>query len=83
MDHPEEPKYQRCSQSSRLTPFHEAPVQVLSVDARRAKKESTARMLFQDIKASRYDTAIRGQPISFVSGGKAKATQFQIHVRCE
>jgi hypothetical protein len=33
MEIQEEPKYQRRSQSTRLTPFHEALVQALSVDA--------------------------------------------------
>jgi hypothetical protein len=56
MEIQEEPKYQRRSQSTRLTPFHEALVQALSVDARRAKKERrTAWMLFQEIKANGYD----------------------------
>ena len=39
MDVQEEPKYQRRSQPTRLTPFHEVLVQALSVDARRPKKE--------------------------------------------
>jgi hypothetical protein len=52
----EEPKYLRRSLSTRLTPFHEALVQALSVDARRPKKERrTAWMLFQEIKAGGYD----------------------------
>ena len=56
MEVQEEPKYQRRSQPTRLTPFHEALVQALSVDARRPKKERrTAWMLFQEIKASGYD----------------------------
>jgi transposase len=56
MDVQEEPKYQRRSQLTRLTPFHEALVQALTVDARRPKKERrTAWMLFQEIKASGYD----------------------------
>ncbi|OAN25113.1 hypothetical protein EC839_1317 [Pseudomonas sp. JUb52] len=56
MDVQEEPKYQRRSQSTRLTPFHGALVQALTVDARRPKKERrTAWMLFQEIKASGYD----------------------------
>ena len=56
MDVQEEPKYQRRSQPTRLTPFHEVLVQALSVDARRPKKERrTAWMLFQEIKAGGYD----------------------------
>ncbi|MFM0305976.1 hypothetical protein PQQ99_38380, partial [Paraburkholderia sediminicola] len=52
----EEPKYQRRSQPTRLTPFHEVLVQALRVDARRPKKERrTAWMLFQEIKAGGYD----------------------------
>jgi len=39
MEVQEEPKNQRRSQSTRLTPFREMLVQALSVDARRPKKE--------------------------------------------
>jgi len=39
MDVQEEPKYQRRSQPTRLTPFHEVLMQALSVDSRRPKKE--------------------------------------------
>jgi transposase len=56
VDVQEEPKYQRRSQPTRLTPFHEVLVQALSVDARRPKKERrTAWMLFQEIKSGGYD----------------------------
>jgi len=56
MEVQEEPKYQRRSQSTRLTPFNDALVRALSVDARRPKEERrTAWMLFQEIEASGYD----------------------------
>jgi hypothetical protein len=42
-------------QPTRLTPFHEALLQALSVDAQRPKKgRRTAWMLFQETQASGY-----------------------------
>jgi transposase len=56
MEVQDKPKYQRRSQSTRLTPCHEVLVQAPSVAARRPKKvRRTAWMLFQEIKASGYD----------------------------
>jgi hypothetical protein len=83
MEIQEEPKYQRRSQSTRLTPFHEALVQALSVDARRAKKERrTAWMLFQEIKASGYDGCYSRVTDFIRAGGKAKAKRFRSRRLC-
>ncbi|HRO64558.1 IS21 family transposase [Thermomonas sp.] len=52
----ERPKYRRALKPTKLTPFHEAIVQALKVDARRPKRERrTALALHEELKALGYD----------------------------
>jgi transposase len=52
----DEPRYRRGVMPTKLTPFHEAIVQALKVDARRPKRERrTARALHKELKAAGYD----------------------------
>ena len=51
-----EPKYRRGLQPNKLTVFHDAIIQALKADARRAKRERrTAKALFLQIQATGYD----------------------------
>jgi transposase len=60
MEIQEEPKYQRRSQSTRLTPFHEALVQALSVDARRRKSGAPPGCCSRRSRRAATMAAIRG-----------------------
>ncbi len=56
MSQVQEPKYERRSKATKLTPFHETIVAALKSDARRPKRERrTALALFEQIRAEGYD----------------------------
>jgi len=52
----DQPRYRREAAPTKLTPFHEASVQALKVDARRPKRERrTAQALHKELAAAGYD----------------------------
>lgn len=55
MERVQEPKYERSSKATKLTPFHETIVRALKADARRPKRDRrTALALFEQIKSEGY-----------------------------
>lgn len=51
-----QPAYQRCATFNKLSPFHETQEQALKADSFRAKhNRRSAKALFEQIKAERYD----------------------------